>query len=117
MASSSSSSSKEPIKVKDRRYVTFKELLYYKLNSRIVILPANNPKNLLGEDYLVLTEDESCNLKQTTVPITLFEDKWHIIYWSKTQQHFFLGTCTEASHYWDHQGLVQCQTAKVNKKN
>ena len=97
----SSSSSSQAIKVKDRRYLSKEELLYYKPNSHITVLPAHHGKNLLQEDYLVLTSDKNQDLDQTTLPVALVEDTWHIIHWSKTLHRFFLGKAAEQFHVWD----------------
>ena len=102
----SSSSSSQAIKVKDRRYLSKEELLYYRPNSRITVLPAHHPKNLLLEDYLVLTSDENQDIDQTIIPIALFENTWHIIHWSKTLQRFFLGKAAKQFHAWDQERYI-----------
>jgi len=78
----SSSASGQRIKVEDRLYLSEEELLYYRPNTHITVLPANHHKNLLSKDYLVLTSDKNHNFDQTVVPVALFGDKWHYINWS-----------------------------------
>ena len=82
------------------------ELLYYKPNSHITILPANDPKNLLQDNYLVLTSAKNHDFEQMVIPIALFEDTWHIIHWSKTLQRFFLGKAATELHAWDQQSYI-----------